>query len=74
MGRRDKTINDGESAVSDLAFSWVFFLVTGAVAFHGLTFRDKNGEKEIVHLLFGAIALLYCVHELFVEILGVIKF
>ena len=47
-------------------------LVTAAVAYHGLTFRDKNGEREWVHLLFGSIALLFCVRELFVEILGIV--
>ena len=59
--------------MSDLAFSWFFALVTGAVAYHGLTFRDKNGEREWVHLLFGCIALLFCMRELFVEILGIIQ-
>ena len=58
--------------MSELAFSWFFVLVTAAVAYHGLTFRDKEGEREWVHLLFGAIALLFSVRELFVNILGII--
>ena len=59
--------------MSELAFSWFFVLVTGAVAYHGLTFRDKNGEREWVHLLFGCIALLFCMRELFVEIFELIQ-
>ncbi len=49
----------------------VFFVVTAAIAYHGLTYRDENGEKETGHLLFGAIALLYCVRVLLVDLLKV---
>ncbi len=55
-------------------FDWVFVLVTGAVAYHGLTYRDKNGEREWVHLLFGCIALLYCLRVLFGDIFRLIEF
>jgi hypothetical protein len=54
--------------------NWGFVLVTAFVAYHGLTFRDKNGEKEWIHLLFGAIALLFCVRVLFSDILGLVRF
>ncbi len=54
--------------------NWVFVFATGFVAYHGLTFRDGNGEKEWVHLLFGAIALLFCVRVLFSDILGLVRF
>ena len=50
----------------------IFVLVTAAVAYHGLTFRDENGESDTVRLLFGAIALLFCMRVLFVDILGLI--
>lgn len=53
-------------------FDWIFVIVTAAVAYHGLTFRTEDGEKETVHLLFGAIALLFCLRVLFVDILKVI--
>ena len=49
----------------------VFLLVTGAIAYHGLTYRDENGEKATGHLLFGAIALLYFIRVLLVDILKV---
>ena len=48
---------------------WLFVLVTAAVAYHGLTFRDEEGEREWVHLLFGCIALLFCLRVLFFDIL-----
>lgn len=50
----------------------IFTLVTGAVAWHGITFRDKDGNTEWVHLLFGCIALMYCLYSLFHNLLGVV--
>ncbi len=53
-------------------FDIIFVLITGAIAYHGLTYRDDEGESEIGHLLFGSIALLFCVRVLFVDILKLI--
>ena len=53
-------------------FDWIFVIVTGFIAYHGITFRDEKGETEIVHLLFGCIALLFCMRALFVDILKLI--
>lgn len=53
-------------------FDYVFVVVTGAIAIHAITWRDENGESEFVHLLMGAIALLFCLRVLFVDILGLI--
>lgn len=50
----------------------VFVLVTGFIAYHGLTYRDEEGESEIGHLLFGAIALLFCLRTLLVDILKIV--
>lgn len=50
----------------------VFVLVTGFIAYHGLTYRDEEGESDVGHLLFGAIALLFCLRILFVDILGIL--
>ncbi|MGW8227917.1 MAG: hypothetical protein ACWGOW_03400 [Gammaproteobacteria bacterium] len=50
----------------------IFVIVTGAIAYHGLTYRDEEGQSEIGHLLFGSIALLFCLRILFVDILGLI--
>lgn len=53
-------------------FDYVFVLVTAAIAWHGLTFRDEHGENDIGHMLMGAIALLFCLRVLFVDILGLV--
>lgn len=52
--------------------NWVFVLVTGAVAWHGLSYRNADGDRDLVRTLFGCIALLFCIRVLFVDILGVI--
>lgn len=53
-------------------FDILFVLVTGVVAYHGLTYRTEEGETELGHLLFGAIALLFCLRVLLVDIFGLI--
>ena len=47
----------------------LFILVTGFIAWHGLTFKDVKGKKDFVRLLFGSISLLFCLKVLFFEIL-----
>lgn len=53
-------------------FDWVFLVVTGFVAYHGLSHRNKDGDNDIGHLLFGSIALLFFLRVLFVDILKLI--
>ena len=53
---------------------WIFLLVTGGIAFHGLTYRDANGERPWVHLLFGCIAALFFFKVLFQDVLKVVAF
>jgi len=48
---------------------WFFVIVTGAIAWHGITYRDEDGETDFVRLLFGCIALVFCIRVLFVDIL-----
>lgn len=52
-------------------WDYLFLLVTAAVAWHGLTYRDADGESEFGHLLFGAIAILFFLRVLFVDVLKV---
>ena len=47
-----------------------FVIVTALIAWHGLTFRDAEGKKDFVRLLFGAIALLFCLRVFFFDVLG----
>ena len=61
----------GEELSESILIDLVFVAVTGFIAWHGLTFRDKNGETEWVHLLFGAIALMYCLWVIAHDLLGI---
>ena len=58
--------------MSESLVNFIFVIVTAAIAYHGLTFRDENGDTDTVRLLFGAIALLFCLRVLFVDILGLV--
>ncbi len=49
----------------------IFLIVTAFVAYHGLTWRDENGESDFVRLLFGSIALLFFFRVLLVDVMGV---
>ena len=61
--------DDFESAIN-----FVFLTVTALVAWHGISFRDKGGKTEFVHLLFGAIAAVFFFKVLFEDVLGVVSF
>jgi len=50
---------------------FVFLVVTAVVAWHGITYRDEEGETDMVRLLFGCIALLFFMRVLFVDVLEV---
>ena len=52
--------------------NWVFVLVTGVIAYHGLTYRNADGDRDTVRTLFGCIALLFCLRVLLVDILDLI--
>ena len=52
--------------------NWLFVLVTGVIAYHGLTYRTPDGDRDLVRSLFGCIALLFCLRVLFVDILDLI--
>ena len=49
--------------------NFIFIIVTAFIAWHGLTFRDKNGERDFVRLLFGSISLLFCLKVFFFDVL-----
>ena len=52
----------------------LFLVATAFVSYHGLTYRDKDGESNWVHLLFGCIAGVYFFLVLFRDVLKVISF
>jgi hypothetical protein len=49
---------------------WMYVIATGAIAWHGLTYKDADEGHPPVHLLFGAIALMFCLRFLLVDIMG----
>ena len=49
----------------------IFLAITGFVAYHGLTYRDKEGESDFVRLLFGCIAFLFFLRVFIVDVLGI---
>ncbi|MDA0305961.1 MAG: hypothetical protein O3B76_06700 [Proteobacteria bacterium] len=51
----------------------VFLVATGAVAWHGVKFRDEKGEAEWVHLLFGCIAGVFFFGVLFQDVLEIVQ-
>jgi hypothetical protein len=52
----------------------IFLAVTALIAYHDLTYRNKDGESNWVHLLFGCIAGVYFFLVLFKDVLKVISF
>ena len=56
-----------------MGFDIIFLIITGAVAYHALTYRNEEGERDTVRLLFGCIALLFFFRVLFVDVLEVWK-
>ncbi len=52
----------------------IFLAITGFVTYHGLTYRNADGESNWVHLLFGCIAGVYFFLVLFKDVFKVISF
>ena len=54
--------------------NYIFLTVTGFIAYHGITFRDAEGNTDFVRLLFGSIAGMFFFMVLFQDVLGIISF
>ncbi len=52
----------------------VFLVATGFIAWHGIRFRDADGNTDFVRLLFGSIAAVFFFMVLFEDVLGVVDF
>jgi hypothetical protein len=52
----------------------IFLAVTGYIAWHGIRFRDAEGNTDFVRLLFASIAAVFFFLVLFQDVLGVIRF
>jgi hypothetical protein len=52
----------------------LFLAVTGFIAWHGVRYRDAEGDSDFVHLLFGCIAAVFFFLVLFQDVLGIARF
>ena len=52
----------------------IFLAITGAIAYHGIRYRDEEGNTDFVSLLFGCIAATFFFLVLFQDVLGVVRF
>jgi hypothetical protein len=58
----------------EMPINIVFLAVTGFIAYHGITYRNEEGESDVVRLLFGCIAAVFFLMVLFQDVLGVVRF
>ena len=54
-----------------VAIDIILLIVTAAVGYHGLTWRDEDGKPDSVRLFFGCIALMFFMRVLFADVLGI---
>jgi hypothetical protein len=54
--------------------NYLFLAVTAFIAWHGITFRDEEGNTDFVRLLFGCIAATFFFLVLFQDVLEVARF
>ena len=52
----------------------LFLIVTAAIAWHGIRYRDSEGRTDFVRLLFGCIAAVYFIMVLLQDVLQVVRF
>ena len=52
----------------------IFLVATALIEHHGITYKNPDGEKDFVRLLFGCIAAVYFFLVLFKDVFGLISF
>lgn len=52
----------------------LFLAVTGFIAWHGIRYRDAEGDSDFVRLLFGCIAAVFFFLVLFQDVLDIARF
>lgn len=55
-------------------FNILFLMVLAFIAWHGISYRDAEGNTDFVRMLFGCIAATYFFLVLFQDVLGVVQF
>lgn len=56
------------------AVNFIFLGVTAFIAWHGISYRDEEGNTDFVRMLFGCIAAAFFFMVLFQDVLGVVRF
>ena len=69
--RARRSARRAATLVANCVLDVIFLIVTAVVAYHGITWRDEDGQTDFVRLLFGAIALLFFFRVLFVDVFKV---
>ena len=54
--------------------NFLFLAVTAFIAWHGISYRDDEGNTDFVRLLFACIAAVFFFLVLFQDVLGVVRF
>ena len=54
--------------------NYIFLAVTAFIAWHGISYRDKEGKSDFVRILFGCIAATFFFLVLFQDVLVVVQF
>ena len=62
------------SAANEDTINWIFLIVTGAIAWNGIRYRDGDGKTDVVRLLFGSIAAVFFFMVLLQDVLKVTTF
>lgn len=52
----------------------VFLAVTAFIAWHGIRYRDADGNTDTVRLVFGTIAAVFFFMVLMQDVLGLVRF
>ncbi len=63
-----------EQPATKQLINFIFLAATGFIAFHGIQFRDAEGNTDFVRLLFGSIAAVFFFMVLFQDVLGLVHF
>jgi hypothetical protein len=58
----------------ELPINIIFLAVTGFIAWHGIRYRNEEGESDFVRLLFGCIAAVFFFMVLFQDVLKLVRF
>jgi hypothetical protein len=58
----------------ELPINILFLAVTGFIAWHGIRYRNEEGESDFVRLLFGCIAAVFFFMVLFQDVLKLVRF